>query len=182
MNISIEGINTPEGLARFAGNEKLYVKSLLRFASEYPPPAPEADAESLKKYAHTIKGIAGNLGIYGLAEAAAEAEQNLPALERYAFFASRMREMCALINLKIPPPNDGARSAGSKPGGKDEYAVLSEGLKKAASEFNPSDCERIIDELYAYDWVGVHVPDLGALRKAAENYDFDDLIVILDKV
>ena len=79
---SIAGLDTNDGLARVGGNRKLYVKILRQFA-EQQGPALDQVADALAKgdhalaerLAHTLKGVAGNIGAAGVQSAAAALER-----------------------------------------------------------------------------------------------------------
>jgi signal transduction histidine kinase/CheY-like chemotaxis protein len=80
--LSIAGLDTTDGLSRVGGNRKLYVKILRQFV-EQQAPAPEriadavADGDHLlaERLAHTLKGVAGNIGAGGVQSAAAALER-----------------------------------------------------------------------------------------------------------
>jgi two-component system sensor histidine kinase/response regulator len=65
----VEGLDTPEGLTRVAGNKALYLK-LLRLFAEQQARVPAQVADALRtgdralaeRLAHTLKGLAGSLG------------------------------------------------------------------------------------------------------------------------
>ena len=79
---SIAGLDTNDGLSRVGGNRKLYVKILRQFA-EQQGPALDQVADALAKgdhalaerLAHTLKGVAGNVGAAGVQSAAAALER-----------------------------------------------------------------------------------------------------------
>ena len=89
----IAGVDMKDGLARVGGNRTLYVKILRQFA-EQQGPAPDQIAAALAKgdhalaerLAHTLKGVAGNIGAAGVQSAAA-------ALERAIRDRSNVNEM-----------------------------------------------------------------------------------------
>ncbi|MCK6605041.1 MAG: PAS domain S-box protein [Ignavibacteriaceae bacterium] len=77
-------INTHDGLARVSGNKKLYLKLLSKFAmtsetadEEIQEAIAEGNQELAVRLAHTVKGVAGNLGAVQLFEAAKKLEENL---------------------------------------------------------------------------------------------------------
>jgi HPt (histidine-containing phosphotransfer) domain-containing protein len=182
MITNIDGINVADGLKRFANNEKLYTKSLLRFASDYPPPPPETPGDELKKYAHMIKGVAANLGLYELSEAAALSERDISDPEKYADFAANMVAMCEKIKLNVVAGEEtGPGKTTGKKGGKEEYDRLIAKLRLAAEQFNPSECEKIMEKLRSVEWKGGPLPEIAAISKAIDNYDFDGVRKILDK-
>ncbi len=78
----VEGLNSAEGLLRVAGNRKLYLKLLRQFSvqqSEAPPQITAllkaGDRVAAERTAHTIKGVAGNLGVKTVQLAAGELEK-----------------------------------------------------------------------------------------------------------
>jgi two-component system, sensor histidine kinase and response regulator len=79
---AVEGLNSAEGLLRVAGNRKLYLKLLRQFCVQQSD-APGQIAELLKaddwpaaeRTAHTVKGVAGNLGVKTVQLAAGQLEK-----------------------------------------------------------------------------------------------------------
>jgi two-component system sensor histidine kinase/response regulator len=79
---TVEGLNSAEGLLRVAGNRKLYLKLLRQFCVQQSD-APGQIAELLKtgdwptaeRTAHTVKGVAANLGVKTVQLAAGELEK-----------------------------------------------------------------------------------------------------------
>ena len=78
----ITGLNAEDGLRRVAGNRKLYVKLLRQFAEQQADaPAQLAaqlqsgDLATAERTAHTVKGIAANLGIPDVQAAAGALEK-----------------------------------------------------------------------------------------------------------
>jgi len=79
---TVEGLNSAEGLLRVAGNRKLYWKLLRQFSvqqSEAPGQITEllkaGDRPAAERTAHTVKGVAGNLGVKTVQLAAGELEK-----------------------------------------------------------------------------------------------------------
>src|SRR5262249_58371946 len=79
---SVEGLDTANGLLRIAGNRNLYVKLLRQFI-EGEADAPERIVQALgagdlagaEREAHTVSGVAGNLGAGPVQTAAAALAQ-----------------------------------------------------------------------------------------------------------
>jgi signal transduction histidine kinase/CheY-like chemotaxis protein/CHASE3 domain sensor protein len=66
---SIAGLDTQDGLSRVGGNRKLYLKLLRQFADQQGPSVEqitealaEGDVVAAERLAHTLKGVAGNIG------------------------------------------------------------------------------------------------------------------------
>jgi len=77
----LPGIDIHDGLGRVGGNRKLYIKLLVDFANKYGSVAEEigglikaGDLPAAERFAHTVKGTAGNLSATGVQAAAQELE------------------------------------------------------------------------------------------------------------
>ena len=84
----INGINIKEGLSRVGGNKNLYRDLLVKFSSDYSnlyndikAALNNGDKETAVRLAHTIKGVAGNIGAGDIQEKAAVVEKGLKAGE-----------------------------------------------------------------------------------------------------
>ena len=85
---SLPGLDVADGLKRVAGNEKLYRKLLLQFredrrhvAEQLKDALSRGNTEDALRLAHTIKGVAGNIGAMTLFEASTELERALTSSE-----------------------------------------------------------------------------------------------------
>src|SRR6185436_4013879 len=79
---SIAGLDADDGLARVGGNRKLYVKILRQFAEQQGPALDQVahalangDPALAERLAHTLKGVAGNIGAAGVQSAAGVLEK-----------------------------------------------------------------------------------------------------------
>jgi len=79
-----DGLDTRDGLRRVAGNQALYRRLLRQFVEHHGHSATEAadalarqDHPTAQRIAHSVKGVAGNIGLLRLAPAAARLEQAL---------------------------------------------------------------------------------------------------------
>ena len=66
----IEGVDIKDGLKRVGGNSRLYRDLLMKFAAKYTDSALQIsdalhadDRKTAERIAHTVKGVAGNIGI-----------------------------------------------------------------------------------------------------------------------
>ena len=78
----IAGVNLADGLNRVAGNRRLYRDLLGQFAAKQGDAAAQisaalesGDRQLAERIAHTVKGVAGNLGITGVQSAAQKLEK-----------------------------------------------------------------------------------------------------------
>lgn len=91
---SLPGVDLASGLARVAGNEKLYARLLRKVADEAPATREQlsaslvkGDAAAVREGAHSLKGAAGNLSITAVAEAAGKLEEAARTEDFSAMFA-----------------------------------------------------------------------------------------------
>ncbi len=78
----IAGLDTKDGLSRVAGNRKLYLKLLRQFIEQQGPAVgqisaalAQGDVALTERLAHTIKGVAGNIGARSVQAAAGALEK-----------------------------------------------------------------------------------------------------------
>jgi two-component system sensor histidine kinase/response regulator len=79
---SITGLDTKDGLSRVAGNRKLYLKLLRQFIEQQGPALEQitaalakGDIQLAERLAHTLKGVAGNIGAKSVQSAAGALEK-----------------------------------------------------------------------------------------------------------
>jgi two-component system sensor histidine kinase/response regulator len=77
-----DGLDTADGLLRVAGNRKLYLKLLTQFVEQQAAAAErirdqlvQGEPATAERTAHTLKGVAGNLGATAVQTAAAAVER-----------------------------------------------------------------------------------------------------------
>jgi signal transduction histidine kinase/DNA-binding response OmpR family regulator/HPt (histidine-containing phosphotransfer) domain-containing protein/HAMP domain-containing protein len=124
---SIIGLDSSDGLARVGGNRELYLRLLRQFADEQGSLLDRiADAERAGHYgdaerlAHTVKGVAANLGARDVAGAAGELERRLRdnataadiTAARHAL-ADRLEPLLAALARNLPPPPPPATTPGA---------------------------------------------------------------------
>ena len=105
----IHGLNVAEGLMRVAGNEKLYRKLLRQFSNTEADAAQRIgsalagkDRALAERLAHTVKGVAGNIGAATVQNAAAHLEKAIkgsaPAAEIELSRVSLEQRLAPLIH------------------------------------------------------------------------------------
>ncbi len=172
-DLNIDGIDTAAGLARVGGREKNY-KGILRMFCENQAHAVDelkkaidaGDKELYIRIAHTVKGVAANIGAEKLAKDALALEELLKqekvkeALERLDDF-----NQC-IMNIVASIKNSG---------------IIQE-KKKAEKEFDPEKLSVKIDQLYEL----LEESDFEAqqcieeLLDAAENSDLREIAKLID--
>ena len=117
----LPGIDLAGGLSRVAGNRALYRRLLLRFRDGFRDhPAligaalGEGERERARQEAHSVKGVAGNLGAEALSRAAAVLERAIVGDdeaardEALACFAERMEELVGVLDPLVRAAGHGA--------------------------------------------------------------------------
>jgi two-component system sensor histidine kinase/response regulator len=113
---AVEGLDTKDGLTRVGGNRKLYMKLLRQFVAQQANTddlVGEAlaanDSLTAERLAHTVKGVAGNLGARELQQAAATLEKaisskspNNTIQEARTKFRSLLTEFVSRVRAALP--------------------------------------------------------------------------------
>ena len=185
----IPGVNTTQGLARMAGNQALYRRLLLRFVDtqigtgEHIRQAlAEGDITAAEHLAHTLKGVAGNIGAEVLQQKATALDQALRRNDgqgqKLESLRQRLAEELAAVTGAIaaalaeeggPAPTQAAPlDADQRHRARQLLAELAEQLE--ASEIHAGQLFRESRALLA----GLLPPaDLTGLEKAIADYDYD---------
>jgi CheY-like chemotaxis protein len=103
----IPGLDTADGLARVAGNVRLYLKLLRQFAeqqAEAPSRVSAAlaagDRATAERVAHSLKGVAGNLGASRVQASAAALEKLIRTQAPPGEIDAKLRDLsCELVPL-----------------------------------------------------------------------------------
>lgn len=110
----LPGIDVPAGLATVMGNVPLYRRLLRRFldgqadfAEHFAAAQQEADLQTATRFAHTLKGVAGNLGARGVQAAA----QALEAACHEGQPPEALKALLAQLESELAPVLEGLRHA-----------------------------------------------------------------------
>jgi two-component system, sensor histidine kinase and response regulator len=155
---SFDGLDTKDGLARVAGNQKLYLKLLRQFAEQQGPSVAQVttalaqgDPALAERLAHTLKGVAGNIGAKPVQAAAgaleklirdrAGAAETEPALRQVAAaldpLLAQLRKSLPSLESTAPLPTSAA------PADPAQTRAAAVQLTKLLSEFDPGAVEFI---------------------------------------
>ncbi len=177
----IDGVNTSEGVARFAGKADRYKKALLRFAKEYVTPVIPPTPDELKLYVHTIKGVSANLGIKALSELAASIEKEGLVSDSLTSFKVSLVAVCEGIIAVLDSDETAARTfIKTESGTKEDFQKTLEKLRTALEESNPTESETLLSKLWKTEWDNVKELDLKPLLTALDNYDFSLALNLLN--
>jgi two-component system sensor histidine kinase/response regulator len=102
----IEGIDIKDGLKRVGGNVQLYRGLLVKFAAKYSDAGLQVttalqsgDREAAQRIAHTIKGVAGNVGIKRIQLAAEKLEKAIR--ENDSTYLTMLQDLTEVLHTQI---------------------------------------------------------------------------------
>jgi signal transduction histidine kinase/CheY-like chemotaxis protein/HPt (histidine-containing phosphotransfer) domain-containing protein len=189
----IPGLNTVDGLKRAAGNHKLYLKLLRQFSSEQgSSPAEIAaalrseDIPTAHRLAHTVRGVAANLGATSIQEVAERLEHALRAKSSNSEVASVLDRFTTVMDdlvtqLRVALPETEVASPTLSAAaiiGPEEIDSVVQELMPKLKEFDPAarECianhrlvlQRILGEYYL------------VFEQHVENFSFTDALDLLE--
>jgi len=195
----LPGISVQSGLRRVGDNTKLYRKLLSKFRGNHSDVAHDIgsalnddDPETATRLAHTVKGVAGNIGAQDLHLAAANLEaalrhaqtENLSGLlEAFSESLDLVLNSIADLELKDRDTAETKRSAQPIPESTDCDRVLS--LLSQLREFLEEDdtrAVRTLEELREVLPAGIAEDKLIDLEKHIGGYDFEEALETLAEV
>jgi CheY-like chemotaxis protein len=184
----IAGLDTNDGLARVAGNGKLYLKLLRQFVEQQGSAVRDittalaaGDVALAERVAHTLKGVAGNVGakaVHGVAAVLEKVIHNkVPAAEVESSkqqVAAALDPLIASLNAALSSP--AAKTAKSTPAPMADPAKSLETavqLSKLLSEFDPgasdfieTNCAALLPLFHDGTWA--------EFEKLVKDYSFAD--------
>ncbi len=183
----LPGFDVADGLRRVGGNRALYVRLLGKLRDDYSGVADEIDAalavgdrKSALIAAHTIRGVAGNLGATDLQDRATAMEVALKSDDEARFghpsqdFRRALAGAMASLAALAPERPDASAPRGGAP--ESCPTVLLDGLRRLEPELRlarPRACRPILEELAGMTWPSSARKDFAELRRLVGSYDFD---------
>lgn len=189
----IPGIDTKIGLLTTAQNEKLYRKLLTKFRDNYSDfnasfdAAQAADDETAaERTAHTLKGVAGNIGAVVLQAKAAELEHACKDKQSPQQLAPILQAVVAEIALILPGLTniDDTAAKTAEPTDKVDPEAIS-GLLQQLRELLMDDdtaAKDLVDELDALSLPTEHRTSINKIYQAIDDYDFEMALEELDEM
>jgi len=187
----IEGIDIVGGLKRVAGNKKLYRSLLEQFVAKQADAAPriasaleQTDRERAERDAHTLKGVAGNIGIGPVQAAAASVEKAIrekdPSISTLLQeLEARLAEQVRAIRTALgdSAPVDGP----ARPFDPDAASAAISHLRTLI-EANDGDAADAVQPVADALGGKANTAHLAALRDAVNDFDFDTALSKLDEI
>jgi len=195
----LPGIDVQSGMARVGGNGEAYRKLLIKFSRNHADAPAEigdalerGDIDQALRLAHTMKGVAGNLGADNLSTAARELETGIktcggesiaPLMEN---FANALRQVITAIE---------ALEQGEKSAQPSEDVALNDIMSIDISTVTPvlQQLAALLedDDMEAASYLDIHKEFLNGLNVAHEvqeleealgQYDFEQALDVLETI
>ena len=190
----LPGINVAAGLATCQNNQKLYQKLLLKFSQSeidfgdrFREAQTAGDLQTATRYAHTLKGVAGNIGATGVQSAA----QALESACNEAASAAQTGELLETVATNLALVLDGlqvfqqneAQASLVEPETLDQeqFNMLLDKLQILLADDDTGATE-VIEELETLPGIAVYAGILRRLAKAITAYDFELALEELDEL
>lgn len=189
----LPGIDMAAGLVRVNRNRKLYRELLIKLHDGYTDAYSEMQAlldqnetDKARILAHTIKGVAGNVGAGELQAAAADVEEALRQEKNVTddCMEAFRKALAELIDTLAPlaaeePESDHipAVSASAEPG---RLKDALQRLLPLVNECKPKQCAPILEEIGNYGWPAAIDIALGEIKALIRRYHFDEASVIIE--
>jgi len=173
-------IDIDAGVRRFGGKHERYMNSLIKFAEGLPGKKVDWESPDLQREVHSIKGVAGNLGVTSLYNEAIEFEQMIMTGESTEAEYNKFYDTCAAAGRAIAERFDDREQAHGKPlpeGPPNEYAALSSRLIVALKEGDITMSEEVLARFKSKCWPTAC--NMDRVYKLVESYEFDEALRLL---
>jgi two-component system sensor histidine kinase/response regulator len=186
----LAGIDTGAGLANVVGNAKLYARLLLRFAEEQRTCTDRirrclesGDDEQATRLSHTLKGVAGSLGVRAVATAAGALEsacRNGVQGAQRAESLQHVDEALVPVLTAIEQWQVAQRSADIDlpVGGSVDLVPVLDRLQGLLESYD-AEANEVIEELEHATAGGAREKEFRQLRKLVDEFEFDAALEIV---
>jgi PAS domain S-box-containing protein len=190
----IEGVDVPDGLRRLAGNRRLYLNLIEQFAKKQGEASGQittalagGDRQLAERVAHTVKGVAGNLGIKQIQTSAERLERAIrenDVNEQTALveFQSLLSHQVEAIERALGTVGALATDTQSDAPFNREATGAAVARLKALLEASDGDASEAFLSLESILAGKVPKPRLDALSTAINDFDFDGALVKLGEI
>jgi two-component system, sensor histidine kinase and response regulator len=189
---TLSGIDIEQGIRRIGGNKKLYRDLLLKMKAGYADAAneikvllDEGKADDAERLAHSIKGVAGNLGAKGLqsvSQVLESAIKNKEALENpLTEFETQMKTVQeGLSVIKEEPKKVGLLSGKVSP--HDELIAVITEIVPHIQKRKPKPSKECLEKIDALGWPVSLLDQVTALNQLVKKYKFKKALSIAEGI
>lgn len=186
---SLPGIDTQAGLLVVQGNHRLYRQMLLRFHEqqqdferEFTAVLRDGNREDSVRMAHTLKGVAGNLGILSVQSAAESLELACQAN------SVDIQERLAVVSAELQVVLESLAQLDQSTGGGDATEAVADDPESAKSQvrelyelmiYGNVDAIDVAKELQCHFGGSQYAERLNKIAGLLDDYDFDSALAVL---
>lgn len=187
----LEGIDTQAGLNRTLGNTKLYLKLLHKFrqsqtdfVEQYNQSRTSDDPQAPERYAHTLQGIAGNIGANGVQQAA-EALELACKYKKSADEIDQLLEDVAselfIVIRALEPLESQQTTIQVGTLDKSKAQTILKKIRKLLED-DDTNVNDVIDELAQLPGMILHADILQTLSHETAEYEFEKALAVLNEL
>ena len=190
----IEGIDLKEGVIRVGGNEKLYRTLLMKLRDDYAATDQEIKnllqsekAGEAERLAHSIKGVAGNVGAGLLQESAAALEHAIKEgetdsyEEKISAFGEVLKDVVTALGVLGEEEAETADSDKAGPEATpDELAAALEELLPHLKTRKPKPCKEAMTRIKDLKWPSEFSMEIADLDRLIKKYKFKDALPLAE--
>ena len=191
----IEGLDLAEGLGRVGGNKKLYRNLLVKLRDGYAKGSREiaellgrGENAEARRLAHSIKGVAGNVGAGGLQTAAADLEgaiadergDDYPTL--LEAFGKSLAQLVEALSVLGSGEEEPAAAPDAGPSSPDELLASLEGLAQPLELQQPKPAKQALEAVLSLSWPQEMSTEIGDLAKRIKTYRFKPALEMVESI
>ena len=189
----IDGVDIKDGLKRVGGNSRLYRDLLMKFAAKHRATGLEisdalhiGDRSTAERIAHTVKGVAGNIGIKPVQFAAEKLQKAIRESDPAA--STMLRDFTSLLRTQVDAIEQAlpleTLELGIEPRKSFDLIEASHEITRLRSQLKASDgnSEETFRTLRSLLADQVEAAQLDALGIDVSNFDFTGALLKLDKI
>ena len=193
---SIAGLDTKDGLARVAGNRKLYLKILRQFMEQQGPTVglistalTQGEVTLAERIAHTLKGVAGNIGAKPVQASAGNLEKLISQGTTAEQIESAKQQVAADLDpliarlqaaLSSSAPETSAQATAPAAANPAQAREAAAQLLRLLAEFDPGAVD-FIETNEALLRLLFNAEAWEQMRKHAQTYAFQECQVLLEE-
>jgi PAS domain S-box-containing protein len=191
----LEYFEVDEGLSRVNNNSELYLKLLRSFREKYRELLQTlevdltGDAEQMVSVAHSVKGVAGNLGAQGVFQSAKDLERKArdgvaetePLIKEFAHqLELAVAELEQVKQLDPPEPENDTTESGSTM----DREKLMQALEEFSTALEEQDafCEDLFGPIEGSLKALGFTPETGRIKTLMDDFAFDEAGAIVEEI
>jgi signal transduction histidine kinase/CheY-like chemotaxis protein/HPt (histidine-containing phosphotransfer) domain-containing protein len=190
----VEGVDVAGGLKRVAGNRRLYRSLLEQFAAKHADAGAQIDValgrgdrELASRIAHTVKGVAGNLGMASVQSVAERVERGIrdesPSVTMLlADFDAAVRRMGELLKRGLCDTSPAAEPPRAAAEFDAQAAAAAIARLRSLIEANDGDAAQAFEAVALALAGAVDQETLGGLKGAIDDFEFDAALARLEEI